>query len=365
MNDDHVDKGPMIVRVMASTIAVGGVFVWARVFTRTVIRPFFGLDDALIVLTWFLILGYNIAMFISVHRGYGRHVTALLPERYVEAIHAEVIGQVFAIASFPSGKASIAVLLLRLFPGKKLRWFLWTFVAANAVFFYIDAIFILVQCQPVAFQWDHSIPGGKCWNPQVVIVWGFLTGVTGALTDFVFALLPWFYITKVQISLKEKLSVGVALSAGFAAGVCSIMKIYYTSTLGAHADYTYDTIPLIIWSCVELALINIAACIPTLRPLYLWIRGENVKGTSMNQSGYDMRYGSGTGRLNRFANRSGGATELGSSDHVHELNIYQSKTLDVTFEDRKDYNYGYKKSSSPGIRTTVEVHHGNNNSQFR
>lgn len=115
-------------------------------------------------------------MFISVHRGYGRHVTALLPEKYVEAVHAEVIGQVFAIASFPSGKASIAVLLLRLFPGTKLRWFLWTFVAANAVLFYTDAIFILVQCQPVAFQWDHSIPGGKCWNPQVVIVWGFLTG---------------------------------------------------------------------------------------------------------------------------------------------------------------------------------------------
>jgi hypothetical protein len=62
--------------------------------------------------------------------------------------------------------------------------------------------------------------------------------VTGALTDFVFALLPWLYITKVKISFKEKVSVGFALSAGFAAGVCSIMKIYYTSTLGAHTDYT-------------------------------------------------------------------------------------------------------------------------------
>lgn len=52
MNDDLVDKGSMVLRVVGSTLAVGGVFVWARVFTRTVIRPFFGWDDALIVLTW-------------------------------------------------------------------------------------------------------------------------------------------------------------------------------------------------------------------------------------------------------------------------------------------------------------------------
>jgi hypothetical protein len=52
MNGDLLDKGPMVVKVMGSTLAVGGVFFWARVFTRTVIRPIFGLDDALIVLTW-------------------------------------------------------------------------------------------------------------------------------------------------------------------------------------------------------------------------------------------------------------------------------------------------------------------------
>jgi hypothetical protein len=91
-------------------------------------------------------------------------------------VKAEVVSQVFAISSFPSGKASVAVLLLRLFPGKKLRWFLWFFVIFNAVFFYIDALLVLIQCQPVAYQWDRSIEGGTCWSPRVVIDWGFLTG---------------------------------------------------------------------------------------------------------------------------------------------------------------------------------------------
>lgn len=121
-------------------------------------------------------------MFVSIQRGYGKRSEALTEAQITSAIKAEVIGQFFAIASFPSGKASIAYLLQRIFPGKKLQWFLWSFVAANAICFYVDSVLILVQCQPVAFQWDHTIPGGKCWDSRVVVDWGFLTGSTSRLT---------------------------------------------------------------------------------------------------------------------------------------------------------------------------------------
>ena len=62
--------------------------------------------------------------------------------------------------------------------------------------------------------------------------------VFGAITDFAFAILPWFYVSKLRINIKEKITVGVALSMGFFAAICSILKIYYTSVLGAHADFT-------------------------------------------------------------------------------------------------------------------------------
>lgn len=120
-------------------------------------------------------------MFVSIGRGYGKRSDDLTPEQITSATKAEVISQFFAIAAFPSGKASIAYLLQRIFPGKKLQWFLWSFVAANAVCFYVDAILILVQCQPVAFQWDQTIEGGSCWDPKVVIDWGFLTGGSSGL----------------------------------------------------------------------------------------------------------------------------------------------------------------------------------------
>ncbi|KAJ3499412.1 hypothetical protein NLG97_g341 [Lecanicillium saksenae] len=326
------DKGPLCLAVIIATLAVSSVFVFARVLTRTLIRPQFGWDDGLIVVTWALILAYNITMFISIDRGYGRHILDLTEQQTVGAVEAEVIGQFFAIASFPSGKASIAFLLHRIFPGRKLAWFLWTVVGANAVCFYVDAILILAQCQPVAFQWDHSIPGGSCWSSKVVIDWGFLTGVTGAVTDFVFALLPWYYIRSLQMGVKEKLSVGVALSMGLFAGACSILKIYYTSTLGAHADFTFDTVPLVIWSCTELALINIAACIPTLRPLYTWLTGEGRGAARTKPYAYPSGYGEGTGHFVRVSNRSNRSIQAGQEDE-HALNIYHSKSYRVSFEE--------------------------------
>ncbi|KAL7934619.1 hypothetical protein V8C35DRAFT_33292 [Trichoderma chlorosporum] len=329
------DKGPLCLAVIIATLAVGGILVFARVFTRTIIRPHFGWDDGLIVITWFLILGYNVSMFVSINRGYGRHVATLTDAQITSATKAEVVGQFFAIVSFPSGKASIAYLLQRIFPDRKLHWFLWIFVAANAICFYVDSILILVQCQPVAFQWDHTIPGGKCWVSNVVVDWGFLTGTIGALTDFAFAIAPWFYLRKLQMGLKEKITIGVALSMGFFATACSTLKIYYTWTLGSHQDFTYDTVPLVIWSCVELASINIAACIPTLGPLYIWLVGGGSAKSTNPQSDYDSKHGTNSGKFGRLTHRSGRGIELESLDD-RAFNIYQSKSYRVSFGERDD-----------------------------
>ena len=116
-------------------------------------------------------------MFVSVSHGYGKHLTALTGAQYEQVVKAEVIGQACAIAAFPTGKASVAICLMRIFPGRALRWSLLAIVAANTIVFYLDAILILVQCNPVNKQWDFSAPG-VCWDPSILADYGIFTGGT-------------------------------------------------------------------------------------------------------------------------------------------------------------------------------------------
>lgn len=120
--------------------------------------------------------------------------------------------------------------------------------------------------------------------------------------------------------------------------------------------FLVDTVPLVIWSCVELALINVAACIPTLRPLYLWLSGQNPHIPASSHPSHSMQYGSASGRFGRITNRSAKGTQLASDDDC-DLNIYQMKTCDVTFNDRED-DQSKSSRTGTGIGTTVDIRHG-------
>ena len=46
------DKGPLTLGVAVSMLAIGGIFIIARIITRTIIKPQFGLDDSMIIISW-------------------------------------------------------------------------------------------------------------------------------------------------------------------------------------------------------------------------------------------------------------------------------------------------------------------------
>ena len=188
----------------------------------------------------FIILRYCVAMWVSVSHGYGRRATSLSLEQLRQTIRAEIVAQACAIAYFPTGKAAVAVLTAKIFPGRKLRWILVVIVLMNTFVFYIDAILIVVQCDPVWKQWTFDYTGGHCWDPSIVTNYGIFTGAVGCASDFILATIPWYYIPKLQMSMQQKIGIGLALSAGYFAGVCSILKIYYTTRLTSRTDYACE-----------------------------------------------------------------------------------------------------------------------------
>lgn len=46
------DQGPLVLSIVITTLALGGIFIFARTITRSIIRTQFGWDDGLIIFTW-------------------------------------------------------------------------------------------------------------------------------------------------------------------------------------------------------------------------------------------------------------------------------------------------------------------------
>ncbi|KAL8761456.1 MAG: hypothetical protein Q9184_002413 [Pyrenodesmia sp. 2 TL-2023] len=86
-----------------------------------------------------------------------------------------------------------------------------------------------------------------------------------AFTDICLAIIPITIVQKLQLSSKKKVGLSILLGMGIFAFVCAVIKTTKLGQLNARSDFTCTGKQLISGSG------TLAACIPTLRPLFLVI----------------------------------------------------------------------------------------------
>ena len=67
----------------------------------------------------------------------------------------------------------------------------------------------------------------------------------------------------------KKVGLAGLMGLGVFAGACAIKKTLKIPELTARSDFTWETVDLLIWTGSEVFTIVLAACIPTIRPLFL------------------------------------------------------------------------------------------------
>ncbi|KAJ5602901.1 hypothetical protein N7537_005857 [Penicillium hordei] len=155
----------------------------------------------------------------------------------------------------------------------------------------IFAIIISVSCIPVAKQWDSSLKG-SCID---TIPFYFALGGTSIVLDLIIIALPLPVLWKLQLRLKQKALLGCLFALGFFVTVIQIIRIL---TVWDLKTYT-DSKNIVIWSCVEISLGVIIACIPTYGPLFKsfasTVNSYRNRDTSRTYALDSVRQGTGTG----------------------------------------------------------------------
>lgn len=112
---------------------------------------------------------------------------------------------------------------------------------------------------------------GRCWPPEVGTKVGLYNGVISVFIDWLLATLPIAFLWDMQLSRKAKVGVCVLMAMGFFTGITSIVRTVVTKKViaaGKTADYSWISIELRVWGELEILIGLIAACIPTIKPIY-------------------------------------------------------------------------------------------------
>lgn len=136
-----------------------------------------------------------------------------------------------------------------------------------------------MQCQPIHAAWDLD---GRCLSRGAKEGIVLVQAIISVVSDFAFAAFPILILWRVQIDLKTKIGLWCLMCLGFFTGACCLVRTVLNNE-ALPADETYDGIINWIWRLFEVTIGIIAACIPTLRPLYR-VLSNRMRGKSRAMS---------------------------------------------------------------------------------
>jgi len=108
-------------------------------------------------------------------------------------------------------KLAILCLYLRVFTTKPYRWAAYFIGVVLIITWIVYFCVQMVMCVPFAYQWDKTIPNGKCLNQFAIFVW---IGLPSIATDLMIIILPLPIIWRLQTSINQKIGLTITFLTG-------------------------------------------------------------------------------------------------------------------------------------------------------
>ncbi|KAK3359581.1 hypothetical protein B0T25DRAFT_621071 [Lasiosphaeria hispida] len=262
---DNQSRFGEIVTILSIASVVSTIAVALRCYARLFILRCFGRDDGVMVAAQILSIGSAAAIGLEAHWGLGRHTWTVKPDNiipYMKAFYSSIVVYNIAVCFT---KISILLQYKRIFTNRimqRLTKFGLYFLAAWA---FTLAFLLTLTCMPVAAFWDSSVKG-RCLDSPTI--WYIMAGVNLA-TDFAILIMPMPAIKSLQLPRRQKFMLIAIFGLGFFPCAISIYRVRTLHTATDTTDPFWDNVDAATWSYLELSCGILAACLPTLRPIFM------------------------------------------------------------------------------------------------
>lgn len=217
------DVGPTIIATASLMMIFCTLFVGLRYWARYLTQTRFGAEDVIIPFAWLAEMGLCVvgigmswnplirecrpnSIIVMVKKaGTGRHMDYILmtdPGKITEHYKGIMINEVLHPAAVAFPKLVVVLLFLRVFTNRLERYAAWTLVAAVGATWFSFTVASCFQCTPFAYNWDKTIPGGKCFN---VIAFAYSSSVPNIVTDVAVLFLPIRTVLDLKVSIGRRI----------------------------------------------------------------------------------------------------------------------------------------------------------------
>ncbi|KAH6988351.1 hypothetical protein EDB80DRAFT_654432 [Ilyonectria destructans] len=283
---DGESRSAEICIILSIFCALSTIAVALRSYIRLVLLRTFGFDDGIIIVAQVLAIGAGVAIGLESRYGLGFH-TWVQPEEhfipYMKAFYSSVV--VYNIAMCPV-KISILLQYRRVFAVRFMQLITFYAVIFMSAWTVTLCFLLTLVCLPVAKFWDSTIPG-QCLDS--LTIWYVLAGFNLA-TDLAIFFLPLPVIRSLQLPQKQKVMLIAVFGLGLFTCIISIIRIRTLKIAASTDDPNWDNVDAAIWSFLEVSCAIIAACLPTLRPIFSKIM-PRLFSSSIGRSRGPSQYG--------------------------------------------------------------------------
>ncbi|KAH0175272.1 hypothetical protein KCU67_g312, partial [Aureobasidium melanogenum] len=254
-------RGIIALAVVFPLLAVLCVGLKFRIRIKTIGSV--GWDDIALAISCGLNIGYSAT---AIHRvaetkwGLGLKAADFPPQNAVPFSRIQFAGGPLYCLTVLGFKLSLLISYLRVAGfNRTYATVVWTVLVSVVISQILFTILLSVGCQPIAKQWDPSIPG-KCLNALPIY---FALGGTSLGWDLIIIVLPFPILRRLQLDFHRKVALFAVFSLGFFVTIVQAVRL---TSIARLATYT-DSKGSIQWSAVEINLGVVVACVPTFGPL--------------------------------------------------------------------------------------------------
>ncbi|KAF2448177.1 hypothetical protein P171DRAFT_428288 [Karstenula rhodostoma CBS 690.94] len=281
-----------------------------RTYVRSRIVRNFGKDDAFMIVAFVFTLGYLVCIWIGSDNGMGYSGKVLELYQMRTLVQATLAIQILYYVLVACVKISICFCYLRIAADKHFARLVKGTIYFIATFGVIGVIVCLTQCIPLHQMWNFTgVPLGTCVNTTAFF---YTTSSINIITDIWIIALPIPTLLKIQRANREKLGLIFVFGLGVFSTISSIVRLHSIRIYTQSSDPFYDSVPINLWSMIEVNIGIWCASIPSLRILLIRRRAASLASRSAGT--YKYHSSGRSGDINLGNSRREGPANLESFD---------------------------------------------------